>query len=590
MIFPVDAFEDFCAQIRIASKETGLVPLVAWGTQRRLTEEIAAGLERDIHHYVVLKGRQVGITTRCNALSLWWLQRHAGMQGMLVAEEDGNRDYLRDVIRQMLDSLAPAYRYPVVLDNQNQLRWEHGSRLMFAAAGKRTGSNLGRSRGINYYHGTEMGSWVDQQAASALHAALSEKNPHRLYIEEGTARGFNTFHEMWTTAEKAVAQKAVFIGWFLREDYTLVKAQKALWRAYAAPPHTSDERDRIRAVQRESGVKLTPGQWGWYRYQLRENFYGDETMLAQEHPCTSSEAFQAFGDRFISAPILQRLRLDADTAPRAKGYRYEWGETFDATRVVPCDPADAPLVVWEEPDPVGVYVVAGHPAFSSGQDAPGFVAQVWRVWPDRAVQVAEYHADEGALYTFAWLLLHLCATYSTTMRAYLIHEVGYTGQQVLGELQRIERYSYGLSPSARRTPDIANLVGNIRHYLYYRVDTLRQNPAYHVKMTESLRPFLLNALRDEIERRHLTLRSAPLLDELAMLRRGEHGDSDQIGGGGGAAVERVITAAYAVECWLKAALPDLESVLAPAVPPERPERRVEEMLVQGFFARLGGGG
>jgi hypothetical protein len=240
--------------------------------------------------------------------------------------------------------------------------------------------------------------------------------------------------------------------------------------------------------------------------------------------------------------------------------------------------------------PEGVYIVAGHPAFSSSEHASNFCAQVWRVWPDRAVQVVEFWAPEGALYTFAWTLLHLCATYSGMMPAYLNYEVGFTGQQVLDELQRMDRYRYGLSLTARKTPDLQNIIGNIQHYLFRRVDSTRgSSRAFGTKMSSAYRPYLLNKMRDELERRHLVIRSERCIDELAMLRRGEEGDADKIGGGAGAAEERALVMAYSVECWLNAALPDLRDTVPTKEPDPQAPRHVGEMIVQGIFAQLNAG-
>ena len=50
------------------------------GTQTYVMEEIAKGLENDIHFFVILKGRQLGITTVSLALDLYWQFTHPGWQ------------------------------------------------------------------------------------------------------------------------------------------------------------------------------------------------------------------------------------------------------------------------------------------------------------------------------------------------------------------------------------------------------------------------------------------------------------------------------------------------------------------------------
>src|SRR5262249_279882 len=147
-------FESFAAALAIPSRDAGLVPFTPlYGTQRHALREISAMLEQGVHEAVMLKGgRQIGGTTLVDSGSLWWAQANAGTPGMIGSEDDENRDWRRDVLVQMLDSLPVEYRMPVRLNNRGMLAWRNGSRIGFAAAGLRSGSNLGRSRGLNFLH------------------------------------------------------------------------------------------------------------------------------------------------------------------------------------------------------------------------------------------------------------------------------------------------------------------------------------------------------------------------------------------------------------------------------------------------------
>ncbi len=583
------AFADFCGRLTLPSKDEGVVPLTLLGTQQYFLREVAAGLERGVHEFVCCKGRQLGISTIHDALDLWWPQANPGTQGMLVSDDDGNMQYRRDVILQMHAGLPKAYRYPVRVNNKGQLAWDiNGSRLMFAAAGKRTGSNLGRSRGINYLHGDECGSWVDQQAVAALRAALSKRHPRRLYSWNSTARGFNVFWEMWRTAEKAVSQRAIFIGWWRHDGYRVEASERELWDRYGGPA-TGDERRWARVIRDRYEVTILPEQLVWYRWQLAEEFFGDETLLAQEYPCLPEDAFQAFGDKFIDVEQIRALRLTLREAPAPTTHRYEFAATLDDTKLLPAAPARATMTIWEEPVPEGVYVVAGHPWGSSDPKAELYVAQVWRVWPDRITQVAEYASDDGATYQFAWVCLDLAGHYrSRLIPAYFILEMGATGFAVLDELQRIERTGYGLAVSARRT-EIQDIIGSIRHYFYRRPDNVFARTApieWHTHANN--RPWIMHGLRDTIARGHAVIRSAALVDELAALRRGEEGDNDQIEGGGVIGDSRAMCAALAVHCWLHEAMADLQDYVAPVTPAPSQATTVEQSMVQTYLARVMG--
>src|SRR3990167_3839892 len=128
--------------------------------------------------------------------------------------------------------------------------------------------------------------------------------------------------------------------------------------------------------------QITPAQLGWYRWKLGESFRGEEMMRPQGCPCLPSDAFQSFGDRFLSIGLAQRTMLEVEQRPAPEGFVYRWARTLDESAGEPAAPHAAPLRIWEPPDPDGVYVVAGHPSWSSAPDSLQCVAQVWRVWPD----------------------------------------------------------------------------------------------------------------------------------------------------------------------------------------------------------------
>ena len=73
MSFNLVQFYKFCSELKIETKEHGLRKMDRLlGTQTYIMDEIAKGLQDDIHFFVILKGRQLGITTISLALDLYW--------------------------------------------------------------------------------------------------------------------------------------------------------------------------------------------------------------------------------------------------------------------------------------------------------------------------------------------------------------------------------------------------------------------------------------------------------------------------------------------------------------------------------------
>lgn len=586
----VSAFRDFCLQLQIPSRDAGLMPFHWNGAQEYWVNQVSQGLKEGIHDFVTLKGgRQIGGSTIADAIAIWWPQANGGTQGMLVSDDDDNRDYRRDVILSMVESLPKSYRRPFRMSNRILAAWDNGSRLAFRAAGKRTGSNLGRSRGVSFLHADEVGSWPDQGAIGALRASLSEVNPLRLYLWNSTARGIGTpFHEMWRTAERATTTRAIFVAWWRHEGYVKTPDDRAVWERYSEKEPSADEALWIEEVERRYGHAITKGQLCWYRWKLTEGFDGDETMMAQEFSSLPEEAFQAFGDKFIASRIVLRMRIETETNPEPVGYQYEFRDTIDETAREGVREVDPNLVdtsragllrVWQEPVGDGVYVVAGHPSRSSSATAAEYVAQVYRVWPDRMVQCAEYIAPStGIMYQFAWVCLHLAGAYRTFMPPYFILDVAQTGRAVLEQIQLLERYGFGASAHAKW--QIQDFLGCVRHYYYIRPDHPYGRPrAQEWHSQANTRPWILHGLRDTLERGQMTLRSPDLIDNLSALRQGEMGNPDLIAGGAGVSDALSMCAALAVEAWLKWAIPELDSIIAPnQLRPDEPATVQSRML------------
>ena len=389
---------------------------------------------------------------------------------------------------------------------------------------------------------------------------------------------------MWKTASVAVTQKTIFTAWWRREDFRSARGTD-VWKAYGRGERTEDERRWISAVKKRYRVTITDEQLAWYRYTLAETMLGDETMMAQEYGCIPEDCFQAWGDKFIAPMTIQKMRLALDTAPHPEGWRYEWGATLDETTLSLMGIDLAPLLIWEQPHQDGVYLISAHPAWSSSPNANLCCIQVWRVWPDKMTLVAEYTTESGSTYQCAWAAMHLAGAYRTFIPAYFICEVGGTGYRVLEEIQLIQNVGHGLSGRAKKL-QLADFLGSVNHYFFWKPDMFSSRVSTISWRTQpNTRPWLLNGLSDTIERGYMDVRSEALIDELAMLRRGEAGDNDQIEGASATSDARAICAAMAVECWLKTALPDLDRLIAKKEPGPKDAKSVEQRLVQDYLFR-----
>lgn len=572
----------------IPSRDEGLIPFELWPIQRRWLDEVNRGLEDGCHEFLDLKGRQIGDTTKNDAFRLYWPQVMAGTQGMFVSNSDENRDYRRDVCLEMYHTLPVEYRLPVRVNNRNLLAWPHpnGSRLMFEAAGARDTSDLGRSRGLNFLDADEIGLWRSAKDVEALRASLSRRNAHRLYLWNGTAQGFNVLYDLFLLAQRSPnSLRLIFLAWFYHHLYRIEKTDPR-WELYSGRL-TADERLWVREVKRQFDHEITAEQLAWYRYCLDDICLGDETMRAQEFPCLPDDAFQSFGDKFIPPTVIRRLNLAAKRAPKATGYTWDPGPSFDETTAEKANPAKAPLVVWHEPEPGAAYIVAGHPWGSSSPSATQWVAQVFRAWPDRLQQCAEYTLDAGGTtQAFAWLLLYLAGAYRTLALPWIICEANGPGYAVMKHIQLMRQTGYGLS-SAARAKGLQDVLGCFRHYFWARPDNLGWRTApIDVKTNPDIRPYMLHMLADAVIGGQLDLYSHHVINSLAGLRRGESGDNDLIDAGGGGSSAHAMCAALVVRCWQDEAMVDLELSIPRRDASENKPDNMGSIVVGNFMDRL----
>lgn len=537
--FSAKYFERFCGQLRIATKEKGEMPLRFLGSQRYLTQEVERGLANGIHTFVVLKGRQMGISTVMLAFDLYWLFSHIGLQGALVTDTDENRTLFRSYLVQYIDSLRGRLRTPPIEEhNRSQIILKNRSRMAYMVAGVRKQGNLGRGHAVNFLHATECSSWGDEEGLASLYSTLAQTHPSRLYVFESTARGYNMFYEMWDAAKNASTQRAIFIGWWRNEIYQLEPTHPG-YRMYWDGQPTTDERAWIREVMELYGHSITHKQLAWWRWKMAEEIR-DETLMLQEFPPTEEYAFQLSGSRFFSAERINLAHRAAQKAER-RFFRYKFGLHFEQTEFIETQEHMAELSIWEFPVPEGVYVLGADPAYGSSEWADNFSVSVWRAFADRLVQVAELATPAYNEAQFAWVVAHLAGNFKPCM---VVLEMQGPGGAVFNELNNLKRFA-GLPNNPNS--GLYAVAAGIRDYLWRRPDSITGSMAYQFQSTSKEKLNMMSNFRSYFEREMLIVNSPELTSEMRNIRR----DGDKVGGDGRAKDDRVIAAGLAIEGWNK---------------------------------------
>lgn len=547
MSFDPAHFADFCNDLKISSKEQGLITLgnSLLGTQRRFLREVAIGMDMGVRDFVTLKCRQIGLSTICMALDLYWPSQYEGIGGAVVVHDEPARDSFRSQIEMYHEGLPDDWQIDVVQHNRNQLVLANGSMLQYKVAGVKETSkkSLGRSSALSYLHATEVAFWGDPGQIDSLKSTLAEQNPTRFYNWETTANGFNHFYDMWCDAKKAVSQRAIFISWWANEFYRKsrdTQEYQVYWGHRGRP--SAEERDWIRQVKLLYGVEIDSEQMAWYRW-MRGEKVTDDTNLMQEFPPTEEHAFVATGSKFFTGQNLSDAYKRVLTEPAPNFYRFQFGAEFTDTKLVPCVEKVAQLRVWEEPQRKAFYVVGADPAYGVSDTSDRYAVQVYRCYSNRIEQVAEFCAVDISTYAFAWVIVYLAGAYEPSI---LNCEVNGPGEAVLREIDTLKK-SAGRSHSRAHSATMRDVVAKIQQYYFRRLDAIGGMPsAMHTLTSERTKEVMMNLYKDYFERGIMMLHSRRLLDEMKSIVR-EEGRAPAASGTG--KDDRVMSGALATMAW-----------------------------------------
>ena len=149
---------DLLSSVEVDTKEQGRCHIEPWMSQRLVIDAVAKGLNEGIHEYVILKCRQVAVTTTASIIELFWALANEGVQGAIIADRTDNLERLRRIFASLLETLPEEWRGPdhkLIQNNRNGMGFANRSVIDLMAAANNP--DLGASRALNMMHATECG-------------------------------------------------------------------------------------------------------------------------------------------------------------------------------------------------------------------------------------------------------------------------------------------------------------------------------------------------------------------------------------------------------------------------------------------------
>ena len=520
------AFETFAKDLRVKSKEQLSpgeygVPLKMWMSQRRFLEEVGNGLDNGIHSFNCLKSRQLGCTTLSVALvDVFWPAMHPGIIGCLVTDTEKNRELNRAMIESYISSFPDGYfgdKFSIIRSNRQMLQFSNGSRLDLLVAGtKKKSIAWGEGQGYAFAHLTELASYGDVEGLKSLEEAFAQSNPHRLFVRESTAKGFNHWRTRWKTGQDSLTERSFFIGWW-SGDTNAIGRNDARFQEYGLQPPTREEREKIAKVKHLYDHKITQEQLAWIRWKEAEAGT-EQGLLEQNQPWDEDEAFVLTGYSFFQVrTVLNDLKALVEKPPIFKGYRYLVEGDFYAFKLIALDPNvdsvnDVELKVWEEPIDGAKYAIGFDPAYGRNEHKDGSAIVVLRCFADRCVQVAEYRSSAVEPRHAAWVAFHICAAYRDCM---INVELEGPGRLVMTEFDHL-RQLLAAEMNLQRTEERGwtDAAANARWFLHHREDSFGSGFAANYQSTARYKEEMLYKLKGSYVCKELHIKSMALLGEM----------------------------------------------------------------------------
>lgn len=267
---------------------------------------------------LVLKGRQQGFTTVVTAYQLACSILNRNFQGFTLADKSDNSEAIfqnkaKFPHSQLPEILKPSEKF----NNRKQFLFD---KINSSWAVDTATKDVGRSRTINFFHGSECAFWKD--GIKPIQAGLGEAfTKNCIKIWESTANGYNDYQTMWSSGNNI----CLFYEWWKTKEYVIEFANKEIKEEFKIKIDKGGNWiwDRLKWLRDVKKLKLEQLYWYYNKYQN----YIDKDLIKQEYPCTPSEAFLLSGKTVFDTEIIQNRLANLNKPLKVGYFTYDYDDT-----------------------------------------------------------------------------------------------------------------------------------------------------------------------------------------------------------------------------------------------------------------------
>lgn len=315
--------------------------------------------------YIILKARQMGLSTIIEALCFWWVTTHQYQNAVIIAHKKKAAKNLYKMFKRFYDNadgyFKPTRKYntkdDLTFDVDDKVKADYAARglkppglqseiqTMVASEGE------GRSDTILFFHGSEVAFW--DKGSDVLSAAVQAVPlaANTFIFLESTANGVGGyFYDEWQFAKKGEGRyKPLFFAWHEHPEYMLDGD---------IANYDEEELELIDIFKEKGYPEVDWNRKLVWRREKKKEFRSEPDKFYQEYPKDDVEAFLASGRNVFDIRQLIKMEEIARRDENKPVYgnvekiKNQFGQEHYDLKVVPIgidgiDPS--PLKIWEAP-------------------------------------------------------------------------------------------------------------------------------------------------------------------------------------------------------------------------------------------------
>lgn len=378
---------------------------------------------------VILKSRQVGISTFCSAWVFVKTFFNQNISSLIMGHEIKATQKLFEKQKIFNANLPIELQIAIKRSNKQELFWEELINCMITVA---TAGSPDAVRSQTIHHGlfTEAGFYDELEDLKAGLEPSIHPYPGTSIIWESTGKGYGTgFHILWQSVSDGKSQYIpLFLKWYDDPLCSVEKFPNARIQDAMLMPLFEKFPD-LRERQKE--YKLTPEQICWYGTLLRDRYQGDQDRMSKEYPCTPEEAFLSGGKTVLPGSLIVELKKNIFPGKRYSVPKEGWQHISELQENLLIKPnQETYLEIWQPPIPGRHYLVSIDSAqgVATGDASCGMVLDILN-----QRLCAQIHGRVD-MKSFAQMLAKIGTSYNY---AIMVPEVDGLGAWLLAELKEI---------------------------------------------------------------------------------------------------------------------------------------------------------